>query len=181
MVSKSQQVRLKSHEWKLRPDFIARDVTDIDFTTLANYGITACFIDLDGTVVARGKYNISDGVIGILQNCGMTIYIATNRPKSRDLKDLKEKLGASGVIHPYLFFGKPFKSYFKQALAKHKLQPRQVVMVGDRYFQDILGANNAGMYSLLVHKLDKPSGMLDSLISKLESHYTRRLSFRYFR
>ncbi len=177
---KSQQLSAKKTAASMNPDFIALNIQDINFDVLASYGIKACFIDLDGTVVNRGSYDVSERIIKTLRSTKMKIYIATNRPKSRDLKNLKDSLNASGVIHPHKFWGKPTKKYFENGLEDKNLQRHEVVMVGDRYIQDIFGANRAGIYSLLIKKLDKPTGFFDTLISKAEQIYTNKISKRYY-
>ncbi len=163
----------------LKPDYIATSVDDIDFNYLQKKGITTALIDLDGTVVARGTYEVSESTKRHLQNQPLNIYIATNRPKSRSLKNLKEALNANGVVHPRGIYGKPFPSYYRHALRLHKLSKSETVMIGDRYLQDIFGANRAGLHTVAVHKLDKPKSLFDKLLSALERTQTRRLSKRY--
>lgn len=163
----------------MKPDFIASSVPDIDFTLLKRYGIKNCLIDLDDTVVERANYNVSQNIIKALKQSGLDVYIATNRPKSRDLKDLKEILGANGVIHPHGLMGKPTKTYFINGLRDKSLDKSSTIMVGDRIIQDIFGANRAGIYSLLVYKLGKPTGKIDSLISRIEHLWTVHISKNY--
>lgn len=181
MISRLPELFKKSRRTSFRPDFIVRNVFDIDFDKLAGYGIKVCLIDLDDTVVERGKFAISDQTIQALRHSGMRIFIATNRPKSRDLKNLRIDLGSEGVIHPKFIFSKPSKKYYEYALQDNNLKRSEVVMIGDRYIQDILGANRAGIYSLLVRKLGVPQGPLDKLISAVEKFYTDKIAPKYFR
>lgn len=161
------------------PHFIASSVLDIDFDYLAAHGIKAALIDLDGTVVARAQYEVNPEVRELLGRQPLKIYIATNRPKSRDLKELKEHLNANGVIHPIGLWGKPFPRYFAQAARDHGLTPEELVMIGDRYLQDIFGANLAGFRTIVVRKLDEPTNMIDRVVSWLERRRTDRLSAHY--
>jgi hypothetical protein len=169
----------KSSQASLRPDFIAKTVADIDFDYLKSLGITTCFIDLDGTVVSRGTFEVEPLIKARLKDSGLDIKIATNRPKSRDLKELKEDLSASGVIHPQGLYGKPTKRYIRAALKEYGLRGNQVVMIGDRFLQDIFGANRSGVYSLVVYKLGKSKGRLDELLSNIERKVTQRLQGSY--
>lgn len=162
-----------------QPDYIADSVAAIDFGYLAEHGIKAALIDLDGTVVTRGNYDVGDTVAAALKNQPLAIYIATNRPKSRDLKDLKSRLGADGVLHPHGIWGKPFPTYYRQSVRDHGLKPSETIMIGDRYLQDIWGSNLAGLHSLAVHKLGEPTNWFDRLLSGIERRHTRRLSKRY--
>ena len=161
------------------PNFIATSVLDIDFEYLHRHGIKAALIDLDGTVVARGTFEVASEVRELLKRQPLKMYIATNRPKSRDLKDLREHLNANGVIHPIGFWGKPFPKYYAQAASDHGLKPSELVMIGDRYLQDIFGANLAGLQTIVVRKLDKPTNVIDRLLSWLERHRTDTLLRNY--
>ncbi len=183
MIRKTDDIGQKRSATSFRPDFIAKDIPDIDFVALRKLGIKACMIDLDGTVVERGTYEISRPTVEVLQRAAkdMQLYIATNRPKSRDLKNLKQDIGAVGVVHPQFIYGKPFKRYFINGVKAMGLRPHEVVMIGDRYIQDIFGSNGAGVYSLLVRKIDQPKGAFDTFLSGTERRYTDRLTKEYLR
>ncbi len=162
-----------------KPDFIVNTVTDIDFDYLHKHGIKAALIDLDGTVVARGTYDVAAATSKHLKQAALKIYIATNRPKSRSLKDLKDRLNANGVIHPHGILGKPFPQYYAQAARDHGLKPEECVMIGDRFLQDIFGANAAGLTTIAVKKLDRPTNSVDRLLSGAERRFIVRLSRIY--
>ncbi len=68
----------KKYRWS--KDYIADSVAEIDFKLLQSRGIKACFIDLDGTVVARDTFEVDRKIIKQLNNSQLPIYIATNRP-----------------------------------------------------------------------------------------------------
>lgn len=162
-----------------KPDFIARSVKDIDFVFLKQQGITTCFLDLDGTVVDRGTFEVDAETAERLRHAELDIKIATNRPRSRDLKNLKESLHASGVVHPKGIFGKPTKRYVKSALKEYGLKQEEVIMIGDRYFQDIFGANRSGIYSLVVYKFGRSTNRPDKLISGIERVMTAKFARTY--
>lgn len=162
------------------PDYIVDAVENIDFSWLSQHGVRACLIDLDGTVVARGTFEVNPKIIQVLKNSPQKIYIATNRPKSRDLKNLKKDLNAAGVIHPKGLYGKPFKRYFSSAAKELNLNTKEVLMIGDRFLQDIFGANRAGMRTLLVlNKIGPAHYWFDKLISITERQLALRFSRKY--
>jgi HAD superfamily phosphatase (TIGR01668 family) len=168
-----------SHLPVIAPDYIANAITDVNFTYLEKMGIKAIFVDLDGTVVARGTYDVASDISQTLSSQPLKVFIATNRPKSRDLKNLKQLLNANGVIHPHGFAGKPFPRYFKTACREHNLQPHEVAMIGDRYIQDIIGAHLAGLATIVVYKLDASTNWFDHLLSGIERRLTRRFARKY--
>lgn len=157
------------------PDYMAQSVESIDFKYLKKQGIKAVMIDLDGTVVERGKYEVSKAISEALKKQELKVYIATNRPQSRSLKDLKERLNASGVVHPKGIVGKPFAHYYKKSLESLGLGKGQVAMIGDRYLQDIYGANRAGLVTINVAKLGKSTNIVDKLLSNLEKKRTSKI------
>ncbi|MBP7807610.1 HAD-IIIA family hydrolase, partial [Candidatus Saccharibacteria bacterium] len=163
----------------LKPDYIVDSVCDVDFDLLKKQGIKAVMIDLDGTVVSRGSFDVDKKLTTYLRKQSIDIYIATNRPKGRTLKNLKESLNAKGVIHPVGIHAKPMPGYFKHAAASHKLKPSEVAMIGDRYLQDISGANRAGLTTILVRKLGVSKGFIDRRISSFEKKRTDRLAAGY--
>lgn len=179
MLVRRSVVAGKEHKLTFYPDFISKSVTEADFRFLKTIGIKACLIDLDGTVVSRGEYEVDEKIRKALKLTGMKVYIATNRTKNRSLKNLQKDLSAKGVIHPKGVLGKPTKTYYRNAIKKLGFRPNEVVMIGDRYIQDILGANRAGLYTLLVHKLGKSKGRVDELISEAERKFTMAISPDY--
>lgn len=179
MLVRFKPVSNKIRSFSFHPDFIAESIADVDFTYLKKIGITTCLIDLDGTVVSRGSFEVDPHIATALSNSGLTIHIATNRPKSRSLKNLKEDLFAASVIHPRGVFGKPTRRYYINALKELGLKPHQVVMIGDRFIQDMLGANRAGIYSLLVNKLGATKGRVDLYFSMLEKSFTKLILGKY--
>lgn len=169
----------KKSSFTFTPDFMADSVTDIDFEHLRERGITTCFIDLDGTVVDRGSFEVDPELGRALKNSKMAIKIATNRPRSRSLKRLKEDLSASGVIHPHGIWGKPSKRYIRTALKEIGCDKSEVIMIGDRFIQDILGANRSGIYSLAVYKLGRSIGPIDKFISNTEKRFFAKTKSSY--
>lgn len=178
MFSRNQNLRKRAAASFL-PDFIASSVLAIDFEYLKSVGITTCLIDLDGTVVDRGKFEVDGRIVAKLKRAGLDIKIATNRSANRSLQALKEDLSATGVIHPRGIFGKPSKRYLQTALKEFGLKPSQAVMIGDRFIQDIFGANRSGVYSLLVYKVGRSTNIFDRLLSRLERLITKRLERKY--
>lgn len=179
MIQKQRLAAIKKRRFSILPDFIVDSVSKIDFPRLASLGIKAIFIDLDGTVVPRSTYDVHPRIRQALADSGLKVYIATNRPKKRSLQNLITDLGADGAVHPHHIFGKPTKRYFTNALHDKAIKPHEAVMIGDRFVQDILGANRAGMYSMIVYKLDQPVNKLDAAISTMEKKLTLRISRNY--
>jgi uncharacterized protein len=63
---------------------------------------------------------------------------------------------------------KPIPSAFNRAIQELGLPANQIAMVGDQIFTDMLGANMAGMYTVLVKPLTERSMPHTKLIRNLE-------------
>lgn len=136
------------------PDYLAQDISDIDFTLLKSRGITTCFFDLDHTVLHHGSHTVSEVVSSRLLTLDMDVYIATNRRKLGNLQSISKQIGAKGIMHAGTNkISKPRRAYYEQAIAMASAPPQQIAMIGDRLWQDIWGSNQAGITSVLVCKL----------------------------
>ena len=103
----------------------------------------------NGTRVYPGIRN----VLSALQNAGFQLYIATVKPTSiaeKVLKDLQLRTYFDGVAGSSMNHERRDKAdIIAHALHKHKLDPLQSLMIGDRA-QDITGAQDNGLFSVAV-------------------------------
>ncbi|MDQ3093735.1 MAG: HAD-IA family hydrolase [bacterium] len=181
MIVRPSLSRNKIPAFSIKPDFYADSAGDIDFKYLKKLGIKTCLIDLDGTVVERDMFDVHPSVIKHLRSTDVKVFIATNRPKSRHLKNLKNDLSAAGVIHPVGFHAKPTKKYFYNAMEITGSKPTEVLMIGDRLLQDILGSNRVGIHSLMVKKLGPDHNFKERIVSKIQNYLTKNISKSYIR
>lgn len=99
---------------------------------------------------------LAEGVPAILQNLntsGFRLAVISNRTNPFDeqletlgIGDYFEITLAAGVIDAW----KPDPEIFHHALALMNLEPAQAIYVGDNYFADVIGAQKAGIQSVLV-------------------------------
>ena len=83
---------------------------------------------------------------------------------------MKEKLKSEVIIRAY----KPFSSGFKKAMRKLNLTSKEVAVIGDQLFTDVLGGNILSCYTIMVSPLkpeEETGGMciirfFESLIKK---------------
>jgi uncharacterized protein len=71
--------------------------------------------------------------------------------------------------------GKPIPNAFRRACQELGLPADQIAMVGDQIFTDVLGANIAGMYTVLVKPLTEKTMPHTKLIRNLEKLVLARL------
>jgi HAD superfamily hydrolase (TIGR01549 family) len=99
---------------------------------------------------------LAEGVPAILQALktnGFRLAVVSNRTNPFDeqletlgIQDYFELALAAGAIDAW----KPDPAIFQHALTLMGLEPAQAIYVGDNYFADVIGAQNAGMQSVLV-------------------------------
>ena len=141
------------------PDFLAPSILDIDFKHLRQLGIKHILIDLDQTLRRIGSRKIEDNILASLwqlkENQGFSsVSIVTNNYWP------KRFARAAGLTAFTPFWDylrpvrKPSQKFYARVLQSLHAKPAQTIMIGDKVHADIKGANNAGLYTVLV----KPRG-----------------------
>jgi len=134
----------------LKPCETTRTVFDVDYERLRHAGKRAILFDLDNTLRPRWAPALFPGVeelLARLHKMGFTIGIVTNRKYIR-----RDPLVGSLSSRMHLVHNarKPCRKAFRRLLADMDLTPGDAVMVGDRRWTDVLGANRLGLYSILI-------------------------------
>lgn len=107
------------------------------------------------------EYNLIDGVLDVLKtlkNKGYMLAIVSNWRK-QSLKSDIEKLGILSFFD-YIAdssvegVSKPDPSIFNIVLNHLGIKPNEVIHIGDLYYSDVVGAENAGINAVLFDELD---------------------------
>ena len=110
--------------------------------------IKGLILDVDNTLIDYDKKMI-DGIeqwAEELKQNNIKLCILSNSNKKDKVKKISEVLEV-----PYFYFAKkPFKFGFKKAKTLLNLENKNIAVVGDQIFTDVLGANRCKMYSILV-------------------------------
>lgn len=126
-------------------------VHDITPQLLQAHGVTAVMVDLDDTLVASGAELLAASFrdwLGSLRAAGIPVLILSNGTRER-VRRFSAEVGVAGLA----LSGKPFFWAFRRGLKRLGTAPERTAMVGDQLFTDVLGANLAGMKSILVSPL----------------------------
>jgi HAD superfamily phosphatase (TIGR01668 family) len=132
------------------PDYICDSILDVPVGILQRDGITHLVFDLDKTLVPHGANTISTEFLAFLHtaaSAGFTILIGSNT--KRDIRFLSELINLTSV-QPIGFSYKPFASFYKRITAQAGVAPAHIAMIGDHIVNDIIGANQAGITTILV-------------------------------
>lgn len=136
----------------LKPDFNLKNIYEIDLQHLKDTGIEAIFFDLDSTIMVSksGAYQEKtekwlkevdkDFFIAVISNNKKTDYI----DKVRSISDF-EVIGNAN---------KPSPGTMKKLLSEININPKNVVIVGDRPLTDILAGKLLGAKTILVDSIN---------------------------
>ena len=131
-----------------RPREYYASVLDIDPAELVSRGFKGVLLDVDNTLMPRTDTEVPAKMadwVRRLQEAGRATLVLSNSFQDRVVNAV-EQLGCKFVGKAM----KPLPGGFKRCEELLGLAPAQLVMVGDQTYTDILGANLAGIHSILV-------------------------------
>ncbi|MBD1845969.1 YqeG family HAD IIIA-type phosphatase [Cyanobacteria bacterium FACHB-63] len=140
-------------------------LADINLNLLHCYGIRGVILDLDNTVVSEDDRYLSPGAeawIETAKHSAFKLVILTNGHRQARIRFWSNRLGVS-AIHPAR---KPFPKAFRQALKRMELKPHQVVVIGDSFHTDKLGAWLIGCSMIQVSSLPHPKRSWERMIGR---------------
>lgn len=137
----------------LYPKKYLQNVTEIKLEFLKENEIKGLILDIDNTLINFDK----DILKGAQQWCetnkknGIKMCILSNTNKVEKVENVAKELDL-----PYIYFAKkPCKSGFLKAKKLLGLEEKNIAVVGDQIFTDVIGANRCKMYSILTKPIDK--------------------------
>lgn len=139
-------------KFSLLPKLIAPALTDITPRLLRSRGITLLMLDFDNTIVPYTTSTPTPQMHQWLQNMAASdirICVVSNSHKDR-VKIFCEKYKIPCITHAR----KPFPKGIRQCMTQFDAQPSECALVGDQIFTDTLGANCAGVTSILVKAIN---------------------------
>ena len=137
----------------LLPDAYAPSVFSIDYKKLWEMGCRALIFDIDNTLVPHGKEATPkiERFFRYLHRIGFQTLLLTNNTEART------RMFIRNVHTDYLCdAAKPDPVGFFRAAERLNCDAKEIVCIGDQLFIDTLGANRAGMRSILVHFVVNP-------------------------
>lgn len=115
-------------------------------------------LDLDNTLVPYGSELQTpelESWAGVLRDAGVKVRLVSNALPER-IKRWSKRLGFPGVgAMGRGTAAKPFPAAFLRAARTMGLHPREIAVVGDQVFTDVLGGNLIGAYTVLVAPLSQ--------------------------
>ena len=135
----------------LYPNAHFNNVREITIDFLQNNKINALILDVDNTLIDYDK-NLSPDTIKWaedLKENKIKLYILSNTNKKEKVKEVARKLQIE-----YIYFAKkPLKSGFRKIQKILKEEPKNIGVVGDQIFTDVVGGNRCKMFTILVEPI----------------------------
>ncbi len=137
---------------KIYPNLYYTKVEDITIQELIKNKIKLLILDVDNTLIDYYQ-NLSESIIQWskeMKGQGIKLYILSNTNDEEKVKKVAQKLEI-----PYKHFAmKPLKRGFKYIEQKTKISAKNIAVVGDQIFTDVIGGNRSGMFTILVEPID---------------------------
>ncbi|MCI9456923.1 MAG: YqeG family HAD IIIA-type phosphatase [Oscillospiraceae bacterium] len=150
----------------LLPTYVISSVLKITPRLCKELGIEAMLLDIDNTLTT---HNNPEPYIGLfrwidrLQDAGVELIIFSNN-NHRRVANFARRLDLPYVARA----AKPLPFMIRKTMDRYRLSRESTVIVGDQLFTDILGANLANIYSVLVTTITPEHGWFFRLKRKWE-------------
>lgn len=160
---------------KIIPDYMGKRLYEIDIDYLSSLGFRLILIDIDNTLLPDSSINVSkeaEEIISKLKKNSCELCLLSNASYKR--ASLIAKILNVHFIAPA---NKPsiykLQSYISEKMKLNRWQKKEIVLIGDQIFTDILCAKRLGINSILVEKISdnerwwiKIKRLLEILIKK---------------
>lgn len=138
--------------FSLLPRYIVRELPDLTPELLQKLGIRLLMLDFDNTIVPyttnEPEEKMGNWLKTMLQS-DIQICVVSNSKRDR-VKIFCNKYGIACITHAK----KPFPKGIQQCLSTYGIPNENCALAGDQIFTDTLGANCAGVSSILVNAID---------------------------
>ena len=138
--------------FSLLPKIIVPALTDVSVELLRSRGVKLLMLDFDNTIVPYTTTVPTAEMEAWLREMNslpdIKLCIVSNSHNDRVPKFCAER-GMEVITHAK----KPFSKGINRCLEKYGTDPKDAALVGDQIFTDTLGANGAGVKSILVEAI----------------------------
>ena len=128
-------------------------IYEINLSKLQKEGIDILLIDVDGTLINRKSTRIPKAVKDwILESKKFfSLYLISNKPSKKRIAKIAKELKLRYKCNA----SKPRKKATLQAIKEVKFESKNIAIIGDRIFTDIIVGNRCNIKTILVKRLNK--------------------------
>lgn len=156
----------------LYPTIMLRRVTGITPEMLRKLGVKALILDADNTLTTHNNPVPDSDVLlwlDTMRENGIKLVIVSNN-NDRRIRPFAQQMNLDYTANAL----KPLTRGFTATARRLGLMPREIAVVGDQIFTDILGGNLFGAPTILVEPMEPETGPLFRFKRKLEVGILRR-------
>ena len=138
--------------FSLLPSMIVNELPDLSLQVLADRGIRLLMLDFDNTIVPYTTEIPSkrmENWLNMMLASEIKICVVSNSKRER-VKIFCEKYGIPCITRAK----KPFSNVINECLARFGTPKEHCALAGDQIYTDTLGANCAGIRSILVKAIN---------------------------
>ena len=150
-------------------------IYNISQSKLQKKGINSLLLDVDGTLVNRKSNMIPKAVKNwiIESKKLLSLYLISNNPSKERIAKIAKELNLRYKYNA----SKPRKKVTLSAINEIGSEPKNIAIIGDRIFTDIIVGNRCNIKTILVKRLSR-AGLpikfnLTLTIEKLMSHFIK--------
>ena len=158
------------------PTLCKKRVSEITPPLLRKMGIRGILLDVDNTLSTHGSQQPLPAALSWtreLSGLGIKLMIISNNHKER-----VEPFAAQFSL-PFLYDAKkPMSKGFSKASEELGIPKEELLVVGDKIFTDILGANLSGIRSVLVEPIELEKGFFFRVKRWMERPFLHRMEKR---
>ena len=147
----------------------------ISQSVLQKEGISCLLLDVDGTLVNRKSTKITKAVKNWISESKkqFSLYLISNNPSKKRIAKIAKELNLKYKYNA----SKPRKKVTLYAIKEIGREPKNIAIIGDRIFTDIIVGNRCNIKTILVKRLNR-DGLpikfnLTLTIEKLISHFIK--------
>ncbi len=159
----------------LKPDIKLRGITDITVELLNEYNIKALLLDVDNTMSTHHGTVLTDGLmewIEYMQSNGIKLMVLSNSKRFR-IEPFAARIGL-----PFISLGcKPLPTGYLRGVKALGEKRKNVAIVGDQIFTDILGGKMVGVKTILLTPIKLEDGWSFKIRRKLEKKLYKKYGY----
>lgn len=159
----------------LKPDIKLHGITDITVELLNKNNIKALLLDVDNTMSTHHGTILTEGLlewIAKMQESGIKLMVLSNSKRKR-IEPFAARIGL-----PFISLGcKPLPTGYLRGVKALKEKRKDVAIVGDQIFTDILGGNAVGVKTILLTPIKLEDGWSFKVRRKLEKKLYKKYGF----
>ncbi|MBR3969154.1 MAG: YqeG family HAD IIIA-type phosphatase [Clostridia bacterium] len=158
-----------------KPDIKLCGITDITAQLLNKYNIKALLLDVDNTMSTHHGTVLTAGLmewIAKMQDSGIKLMVLSNSKRKR-IAPFAARIGL-----PFISLGcKPLPTGYLRGVKALGEKRKNVAIVGDQIFTDVLGGNAVGVKTILLTPIKLEDGWSFKLRRKLEKRLYKKYGF----